>query len=81
MSTDAFSPPLAATKYSGQSSYFGGEAPLDESMGYLVVLGFGVFFSLLTTALVYLNKYFGANGHLQTSEHFKYVKEELILAR
>jgi uncharacterized membrane protein (DUF4010 family) len=59
-------------KYQGQDSYFGGEPPLSEGVGYLVVLGFGALFSVITTALVYLNKYFGANGDV-TSEHFKYV--------
>ena len=57
-------------KYEGQDSFFGGEAPLSEGYGYAVVLGFGLFFSILTTALVYINKFFGAKGDI-TSEHFK----------
>ena len=61
-------PPLA--KYEGQESFFGGEPPLSEGIGYLVVLGFGALFSVLTTALVYINKYFGNKG-AETSEHFK----------
>ena len=61
-------PPLQ--KYAGQESFFGGEPPLSEGVGYLVVLGFGFLFSILTTILVYMNKYFGAKGDI-TSEHFK----------
>ena len=61
-------PPFA--RYDGDSSFFGGEPPLSEGVGYLVVLGFGFLFSLITTALVMLNKYFGAKGEI-TSEHFK----------
>jgi uncharacterized membrane protein (DUF4010 family) len=57
-------------KYRGQDSFFGGEPPLSEGVGYLVVLGFGFLFSIITTILVYLNKYFGARGEV-TSEHFK----------
>jgi hypothetical protein len=63
-------PPFAATLYRGQESFFGGEAPLSEGIGYLVVLGFGFFFSIFTSSLVYLNKYFGQKGEI-TSEHFK----------
>jgi len=61
------SPPF--TKYGGQESFFGGEPPLSVGVGYLVVLGFGGVFSLLTTAIVYMNKFFGAKGDI-TSEHF-----------
>jgi hypothetical protein len=39
-------------------------------IGYLVVLGFGALFSVFTTCLVLINKYFGKRGD-QTSEHFK----------
>jgi hypothetical protein len=65
-------PPLAASEYRGQESFFGGEPPLSEGIGYLVVLGFGFLFSLVTTVMVYLNKYYGKQGEI-TSEHFKYV--------
>lgn len=61
-------PPFA--RYNGQESFFGGEPPLSEGVGYLVVLGFGALFSIITTILVLLNKYFGAKGEI-TSEHFK----------
>jgi hypothetical protein len=57
-------------RYKGQDSFFGGEAPLSEGVGYAVVLGFGLFFSVLTTIIVYINRFFGAKGDI-TSEHFK----------
>jgi hypothetical protein len=38
--------------------------------GYLIVLGFGALFSVFTTALVYMEKYF-AGGAEMTSEQFK----------
>eukprot|EP00529_Nitzschia_sp_RCC80_P014810 CAMPEP_0113486738 /NCGR_PEP_ID=MMETSP0014_2-20120614/25149_1 /TAXON_ID=2857 /ORGANISM="Nitzschia sp." /LENGTH=717 /DNA_ID=CAMNT_0000380415 /DNA_START=112 /DNA_END=2265 /DNA_ORIENTATION=- /assembly_acc=CAM_ASM_000159 len=56
-------------EYDGQESFFGGSPPLSEGVGYAVVLGFGILFSLITTALVYMNKYFGHKGEI-TSEHF-----------
>jgi uncharacterized membrane protein (DUF4010 family) len=62
-------PPLYQ-KYLGQESFFGGEPPLSEGVGYLVVLGFGALFSVFTTVIVLMNKYFGKNGDV-TSEHFK----------
>ena len=57
-------------EYQGKDSFFGGEPPLSEGVGYLVVLGFGALFSVITTVLVLLNKYFGNQGQI-TSEHFK----------
>eukprot|EP00977_Amphora_coffeiformis_P012897 scaffold3276_cov168-Amphora_coffeaeformis.AAC.14 len=64
---DLETPPFA--RYAGQDSFFGGEPPLSEGVGYLVVLGFGALFSLMTTGLVLMNKYFGTYGDI-TSEHF-----------
>lgn len=61
-------PPLLM--FSGQESFFGGEPPLSVGVGYAVVLGFGLFFSIVTTCLVFINKYFGHKGEI-TSEHFK----------
>jgi hypothetical protein len=61
-------------EFQGQDSYFGGAPPLPTSVGYIIVIGFGVFFSLFTTAIVYLDKYYSKNkgdGALMTSEHFK----------
>lgn len=60
-------PPLEA--FAGQDSFFGGNPPLSEGIGYLVVLGFGAFFSVFTTVLVYMNKYFRKTE--MSSEHFK----------
>jgi hypothetical protein len=57
-------------RYRGQESMFGGEPPLSVGIGYLVVLGFGALFSVFTTCIVFVNKYFGNRGE-QTSEHFK----------
>ncbi len=68
MEKDNLFPPFA--RFDGQTSYFGGEPPLSEGIGYLVVLGFGLLFSLITTGFVLLNKYFGNMGEI-TSEHFK----------
>jgi len=61
-------PPFA--EYEGETSFFPvGEAPLPVWVGYAVVLGFGLLFSIITTAIVYINKYFGNKGEI-TSEHF-----------
>ena len=58
-------------EYQGQTSYFpAGESPLPLWVGYVVVIGFGLLFSVITTAIVYINKYFGTKGEI-TSEHFK----------
>ena len=57
-------------KYLGQESYFGGEAPLSPAVGYAVVLGFGLFFSILTTVIVFVSRKYGKKGAI-TSEHFK----------
>jgi len=54
----------------GQKSYFPeNEAPLPLWVGYAVVLGFGLLFSVITTLIVYINKHFGSKGEI-TSEHF-----------
>jgi len=56
-------------EYFGMDSYFGGSPPLSTAVGYIVVLGFGAFFSIFTTIVVYLNKVFSGNATI-TSEHF-----------
>jgi len=57
-------------EYEGAASFFPvGEAPLPGWVGYAVVLGFGLLFSIITTMIVYINKYFGSKGEI-TSEHF-----------
>jgi len=64
---DVFPPFL---EYEGAQSFFPiGEAPLPSWVGWAVVLGFGFLFSIITTMLVYINKYFGSKGEI-TSEHF-----------
>eukprot|EP00439_Symbiodinium_sp_Y106_P043019 s5681_g5.t1 len=52
----------------GKTSFFGTNTPLPLESGYAIVLGFGAFFSVLTTVMVYLDKY--ANGTEHTSEFF-----------
>lgn len=55
-------------QYFGKESFFGDSTPLPEESGYAIVLGFGAFFSVVTTAMVYVDKY--ANGTEHTSEFF-----------
>ena len=57
-------------QYAGQDSFFGGEAPLSQAVGYVVVLGFGAAFSIFTTIIVMLDKKF-SGGNTITSEQFK----------
>uniref|UniRef100_A0A0D9XMY9 Urea-proton symporter DUR3 n=1 Tax=Leersia perrieri TaxID=77586 RepID=A0A0D9XMY9_9ORYZ len=49
-------------------SYFGGKPVLTQAVGYAVVLGFGAFFALFTTFLVWLEKRYVGSQH--TSEWF-----------
>ena len=56
--------------YAGMESFFGDDPPLSESVGYFVVLGFGAAFSIFTTLLVYMEKWF-SGGKSITSEKFK----------
>ena len=58
-------------EYIGKDSYFGGSTPLDTWVGYLVVVGFGLLFSIFTTIVVYLDKTFAGNASIITSENFK----------
>ena len=54
--------------YFEKDSYFGGSPPLSEGVGWGVIIGFGVFFSLFTTIIVWLShKYTDTK---ETSEHF-----------
>jgi urea-proton symporter len=41
-----------------------------KAVGYGVVVGFGVLFSVVTTAIMFTSQYFGNKGEI-TSEHFK----------
>lgn len=61
---------LEDPQYQGQESYFHGTPPLSTAIGYLVVIGFGAFFSIFTTIIVYVERVFSGNAS-QTSEHFK----------
>ncbi len=54
--------------YCGMTSFFGGTPALGQGVGYGVVIGFGVFFSLFTTLLVWLDAKFV--GTVYTSEQF-----------
>lgn len=56
-------------EYSGKTSYFEGNTPLSQAVGYIVVLGFGALFSIFTTFIVYFDKKFKGNASM-TSEHF-----------
>eukprot|EP01025_Chloroclados_australasicus_P032562 TRINITY_DN329_c0_g3_i3.p1 TRINITY_DN329_c0_g3~~TRINITY_DN329_c0_g3_i3.p1 ORF type:complete len:665 (-),score=74.41 TRINITY_DN329_c0_g3_i3:419-2413(-) len=59
---------VGLTEYDGDVDFFGGTAPLSEGVGWGVVLGFGLFFSLLTSLFVLLDYNFG--GTQFTSEQF-----------
>lgn len=51
-----------------QSSFFGGQAVLNQGAGYSVILGFGAFFAVFTSILVWLEKRYVGSRH--TSEWF-----------
>jgi len=55
-------------EYHGSTAFFEGETPLPLASGYLIVLGFGAFFSVFTTLLVYLDVKYNQTEH--TSEFF-----------
>lgn len=55
-------------EYWTKENFFGDSTPLPEWSGYAIVLGFGVFFSIFTTALVYVDKVVNKTEH--TSEYF-----------
>ncbi|GMQ03947.1 hypothetical protein CsSME_00049548 [Camellia sinensis var. sinensis] len=66
---------FAAKYYSGtgdscvrQSSFFGGKADLNQGVGYSIILGFGAFFAVFTSFLVWLEKRYVGSHH--TSEWF-----------
>eukprot|EP00816_Leptocylindrus_hargravesii_P005076 CAMPEP_0196810538 /NCGR_PEP_ID=MMETSP1362-20130617/11390_1 /TAXON_ID=163516 /ORGANISM="Leptocylindrus danicus, Strain CCMP1856" /LENGTH=681 /DNA_ID=CAMNT_0042185577 /DNA_START=35 /DNA_END=2080 /DNA_ORIENTATION=+ len=61
--------PKAMGEYANSDSFFGGDPPLSEAIGWAVVLGFGLFFSVFTTLIVMADKYFGSKKAM-TSEHF-----------
>ncbi|KAH6760865.1 urea-proton symporter DEGRADATION OF UREA 3 [Perilla frutescens var. frutescens] len=51
-----------------QSSFFGEKAVLNQGVGYSVILGFGAFFAVFTSFLVWLEKRYVGSRH--TSEWF-----------
>ncbi|MCD9644915.1 urea active transporter [Datura stramonium] len=51
-----------------QSSFFGGKPVLNQGVGYSVILGFGAFFAVFTSFLVWLEKRYVGSRH--TSEWF-----------
>uniref|UniRef100_A0A2P2LSU5 Urea-proton symporter DUR3 n=1 Tax=Rhizophora mucronata TaxID=61149 RepID=A0A2P2LSU5_RHIMU len=51
-----------------QSSFFEGKAVLDQGVGYSVIIGFGAFFAVFTSFLVWLEKRYVGSCH--TSEWF-----------
>ncbi|EOA12996.1 hypothetical protein CARUB_v10025985mg [Capsella rubella] len=51
-----------------RSSFFGGTTVLDQGVGYAVILGFGAFFAVFTSFLVWLEKRYVGARH--TSEWF-----------
>lgn len=54
--------------YVRQSSFFGGEALLSQGVGYGIILGFGTFFAVFTSFLVWLERRYVGAKH--TSEWF-----------
>lgn len=52
-----------------RKEFFEGKSALDEWVGYVVVLGFGAVFSVFTTMIVMMEKWFSGNATM-TSEHF-----------
>jgi len=59
---------LLPAKFAGEDSYFGGSAPLPESAGWAIVLGFGVAMTAFTMFMVELDKKYV--GTKVTSEFF-----------
>eukprot|EP00249_Psilotum_nudum_P017269 c26242_g1_i1 orf=339-2477(+) len=51
-----------------QSSFFGGRALLGQGLGYAIILGFGAFFAVFTSLLVWLERRYVGSRH--TSEWF-----------
>jgi hypothetical protein len=59
---------VAGMEYMGMSSSFEGTPPLSASVGYGVVLGFGLFFTLFASFTTFLNERY--NGVALSSEEF-----------
>ena len=67
--TTGVSAPWPITQYCGQTSFFGGTAPLSQGVGYGIVVGFGFFFSIFTAFIVWLDAYFVGTDY-KSSEVF-----------
>ncbi|DBA97618.1 TPA: hypothetical protein ACH3X3_012521 [Trebouxia sp. C0006] len=59
---------LGLHQYDYKSSFFGGEAPLSQKVGYPLVIGLAAFFTILTVTLVQIDRRWG--GTKYNSEHF-----------
>ncbi|KAM7493795.1 hypothetical protein LguiB_028404 [Lonicera macranthoides] len=60
-----------------QSSFFEGKAVLNQGVGYSVILGFGAFFAIFTSFLVWLEKRYVGSRH--TSEWFNTAGRNVLL--
>jgi SSS family transporter len=56
------------TQYDNNTSFFGGRPVMSQAYGYGIVVGFGIFFSLFTSLIVFLDYRFG--GTRTSSEQF-----------
>lgn len=56
------------TEYDFKDKFFGSDTLLSKGIGYVVLLGFGAFFSVFTTIIVFLDYKFG--GTVVNSEQF-----------
>lgn len=56
------------TQYDCKDSFFGSDHPLSQAWGYAIVVGFGIFFSIVTSIIIYLDHHYG--GSPDTSEEF-----------
>jgi len=55
-------------QYRHQESFFGDTYPLSQATGYVIIVGFGFFFSLFTSLMVWLDAKYG--GTIVNSEQF-----------
>ncbi|KAL7168360.1 hypothetical protein ACSBR2_038741 [Camellia fascicularis] len=61
-----------------QSSFFGGKVVLNQGVGYSIILGFGAFFVVFTSFLVWLDKRYVGSHH--TSEWFNTTVHVVLVA-
>ena len=60
---------LMGLDYIGKTSFFENNTPLPKESGYAILVGFGAFFSAVTTVLVYLDKYAWNRTHIGILQH------------